>query len=111
ARCVARPRQSADRKRPPQPGGRPRGRGGLIWPAGGVGSGSGGRGACWPCRVGSGDAAEGDFEAEGAEFADVVSDLAAGGALALGVVGAGGFVLGAGAGRGRGGGGVARGVL
>jgi len=40
------------------------------------------------CSVwfGFGDAAEGDFEAEGAEFADVVGDLAADVALALVVV-------------------------
>src|SRR5262245_66501921 len=82
------PRSSSDPKMEPQPGARQRRRSRLIWPAGGVGSGSGGRGACWPCRVGSGDAAEGDFEAEGAEFADVVRDLAAGVALALVVVGA-----------------------
>jgi len=37
--------------------------------------GSGGLGAC--CTAGFGDAAEGDFEAEGAEFADVVGDLPA----------------------------------
>jgi hypothetical protein len=38
------------------------------------------------CRcgwVGVGDAAEGDFEAEGAELADVVGDLPAGVLLAL----------------------------
>src|SRR5262249_34544270 len=99
ARWSTRPPTRPDPKMEPQPGARQRRRSRLIWPAGGVGSGSGGRGACWPCRVGSGDAAEGDFEAEGAEFADVVSDLAAGVALALVVVGAEVFVSGAGAGQ------------
>ena len=45
--------------------------------------GSGGLGGARLVRVGLGDAAEGDFEAEGAELADVVGDLAAGVALAL----------------------------
>ena len=48
--------------------------------------GSGGLGLGLFRRVGFGDAAEGDFEAEGAELADVVGDLAAGVALALVVV-------------------------
>ncbi len=48
-------------------------------------------------RGGAGDAAEGDFEAEGAEFADVVGDLPAGVTLALVVVGAEVFIPGAGA--------------
>jgi hypothetical protein len=48
------------------------GSGCLVWAGAGVGS--------WD------DAAEGDVEAEGAEFADVVGDLAAGAALALVVV-------------------------
>ena len=39
-----------------------------------------------PSGLGFGDAAEGDLEAEGAELADVVGDLAAGVALALVVV-------------------------
>src|SRR5215831_10367933 len=41
---------------------------------------------CFGAGVGSGDAAEGDFEAEGAELGDVVRDLAAGAALALVVI-------------------------
>ena len=40
----------------------------------------------WFRGVGFGDAAEGDFEAEGAELADVVADLAADIAAALVVV-------------------------
>jgi hypothetical protein len=48
--------------------------------------GSGGLGgACW-VGVGFGEAAEGDLEAECAEFADVVGDLAADVALAFVVV-------------------------
>jgi hypothetical protein len=51
--------------------------------------GSGGLG--WACSVavgfGFGDAAEGDFETEGAELADMVGDLAADVASALVVVG------------------------
>src|SRR5260221_11477432 len=48
---------------------------------------------------GFGDAAEGDLEAEGAELADVVGDLAAGAGLALVVVRAEVGVAGAGAGQ------------
>jgi hypothetical protein len=48
-------------------------------------------------RGGAGDSAKGDFEAEGAEFADVVGDLPAGVTLALVVVGAEVFIPGAGA--------------
>ena len=62
-----------------------------------IGAGQGLRGgmgqAAWagPCSVwaGFGDAAEGDLEAEGAELADVVGDMAADVALALVVVRAG----------------------
>ena len=39
--------------------------------------GSGGLGVSWSAWFGFGDAAEGDFEAEGAELADVVADLPA----------------------------------
>src|SRR5690242_13995304 len=45
---------------------------------------SGGLRLTW--RVGVGDAGEGDLEAEGAELADVVGDLAAGAVLAFVVV-------------------------
>jgi hypothetical protein len=38
-------------------------------------------GWCPACRVEAGDAGQGDFEAEGAELADVVGDLPAGGGL------------------------------
>ena len=48
--------------------------------------GSGGLGGGCSVRGGFGDAAEGDFEAEGSELADVVRDLAAGVALAVVVV-------------------------
>ena len=48
--------------------------------------GSGGLGRVCSVGFGFGDAAEGDFEAEGAELADVVGDLAADVALALVVV-------------------------
>ena len=48
--------------------------------------GSGGLGRACSVWVGFGDAAEGDFEAEGSELADVVGDLAAHVALALVVV-------------------------
>src|SRR5208283_4702544 len=48
--------------------------------------GSGGLGRGCSVRAGFGDAAEGDFETEGSELADVVGDLAAGVALALVVV-------------------------
>ena len=44
---------------------------------------SGGLGRAGCVWVGFGDAAERDFEAEGAELADVVGDLAAGGGLAF----------------------------
>ena len=43
--------------------------------------GSGRLGVSWPGGFGFGAAAEGDFEAEVAEFTDVVGDLAAGVAL------------------------------
>src|SRR5579859_278858 len=57
----------------------------LVWWRGlGVGGGSGG--LCLVCRAGSGDAGEGDFEAEGAEAADVAGDLAADVCAALVVV-------------------------
>ena len=62
----------------------------------GCGMGSGGL-AC-PVWLGSGGAAEGDFEAEVAELADVVGDLPADVALALVVVRAEVFIPGAGAG-------------
>jgi hypothetical protein len=61
------------------------------WPSG-VGQGllerygSGGLGRVCSVRVGFGDAAEGDFEAEGSELADMMGDLAAGVALAIVVV-------------------------
>ena len=42
----------------------------------------------WSGGVRFGEAGEGDFEAEGGELADVVSDLAAGAGLAFVVVGA-----------------------
>jgi len=48
--------------------------------------------------VGVGEAGEGDFEAEGAELADVVGDLAADAALAVVVVRAEVFIPGAWAG-------------
>ena len=50
--------------------------------------GSGGLGVPWPARFwpGSGDGAQGDFEAEGAELADVVCDLPADAGPALVVV-------------------------
>jgi hypothetical protein len=48
--------------------------------------GSGGLGRSCPVWTGFGDAAEGDFEAEGSGLADVVGDLAAGVALAVVVV-------------------------
>src|SRR5271169_3347835 len=51
---------------------------GAVW--------SGGLGLACSVWLGFGDAAQGDFEAEGAELADVVSDLPAGVALALVVV-------------------------
>ena len=44
--------------------------------------GSGGLGLACGVRVWFGDAAQGDFEAEGAELADVVGDLAADAGLA-----------------------------
>src|SRR6516162_2887455 len=48
--------------------------------------GSGGPGGVCSVGFGSGDAAEGDLEAEGSELADVVGDLAAHVALALVVI-------------------------
>ena len=48
--------------------------------------GSGGLGRSCPVWTGFGDAAEGDFEAEGAELADVVGDLPPGAGLAVVVV-------------------------
>jgi hypothetical protein len=57
---------------------------------------SGGRGAGRLAWLGSGDAAEGDFEAEGAELADVVGDLSADAGLAFVVVRAAAGVAGAG---------------
>jgi hypothetical protein len=60
------------------------------WPSGPVRAcgryGSGGLGRACPVGFGFGDAADGDFEAEGSERADVVGDLAAGVALAVVVV-------------------------
>src|SRR5260221_3131413 len=68
-----------------------------------MGEWSGCLGAVWLAGVGIwfgfGDAAEGDLEAEGAELADVVGDLAAGAGLALVVVRAEVGVAGAGAGQ------------
>ena len=60
----------------------------AIWAGQGLRGryGSGGLGRACSVWVGFGDAAEGDFEAEGSELADVVGDLAAGVALALVVV-------------------------
>jgi hypothetical protein len=60
--------------------------------------GSGGLGRARSVGFGFGDAAQGDFEAEGSELADVVGDLAAGVALALVVVRAEVLVTHAGAG-------------
>ncbi|MBV9381498.1 MAG: hypothetical protein JO242_12605 [Streptosporangiaceae bacterium] len=60
---------------------------------------SGGLGVCGPVRLGPGDAAEGDFEAERAELAGVVGDLPADGGLALVVVRAGILITQAGAGQ------------
>jgi hypothetical protein len=51
-----------------------------------AGCGSGRLGVSWPGGFGVGDAAEGDFEAEVAELADVVGDLAADAAAAFVVV-------------------------
>ena len=48
-----------------------------LWQGPGVRYGSGGWGLGWCAGVGFGDAGEGDVEAEGAELADVVGDLAA----------------------------------
>ncbi len=53
---------------------------GAVW--------SGGLGLACSVWLGFGDAAQGDFEAEGAELADVVGDLPAGVALAFVVVNA-----------------------
>src|SRR2546421_7105526 len=66
-------------------------RGSRPWPLGPVracpgGCGSGGLGRARCVWAGFGDAAEGDFEAEGTELADVVGDLPADAALALVIV-------------------------
>ena len=73
-------------KNGPQLGARQR----AVTIAGRLGSagryGSGGWGVSWSAWFGFGDAAEGDFEAEGAELADVVADLPADLSAALIVV-------------------------
>src|ERR1035438_1918757 len=76
-------------------------RGSGPWPSGLVrvcGVWSGGLSLAWFAGFGVADAGEGDFEAEGAEFADVVGDLAADVGLAVVEVDAEGGVAHAGVG-------------